>query len=77
MKKVGLPADDKDYVYDSLTGLVTEWVTVPPPSKPKRDPLDQWYEEFTEREFGKAITTADTLERKHGALRPKRYAMVR
>src|SRR5579875_10989 len=76
VKKVTFRDDptQKEHAYDSLTESVTDWITVPPP-KPIRDSLDQWYEEFTAKEFGKAITSADTYERKHGALRQKRHAV--
>lgn len=72
MKKV--QDDDKEYAYDKLTGRRTKWTTVPPP-QPHTDPLEQWYDEFTEREFRKVIATADTYKRERGAWRPKRYAV--
>ncbi|WP_206923066.1 hypothetical protein, partial [Alicyclobacillus suci] len=74
MRRIAKTEHHQELVYDALTGRVTEWTTVPPP-KPHTDPLEQWYDEFTEREFGRVITTADTYKREHGALRPKRYAV--
>lgn len=68
---------DGDTVTDTLTGEVTEWVVVKPKKKQRKDSLDQWYDEWLGRNgFKELMEDANTYEREHGRVKPKRYARV-
>lgn len=65
---------DGDTVTDILTGEKHDWVTRQL-RKPRRELTDERYDEFLNRfELRKLMESADTYERRNGAVRPIRHA---